>query len=143
MAQPLDRERGVSPISLRKKIQTSMYQNVGIIRNEKGLKGLIQVLDRIRVEELPNMKVSPNRICNYEWVESVKVRNMVLAASVIAKSALYREESRGVHYREDFLESKPDWLVNINARLDNGEIETLKTPVVINKNHPMESQVAG
>lgn len=87
------------------------------------------------------MKVSSNRIFNYEWAESIKVRNMVRAALVITRSALFREESRGVHYREDFPKKDKNWLVNVNAKLEeNGEIKIFKTPLVINKNHSMEPQ---
>jgi fumarate reductase (CoM/CoB) subunit A len=137
---PLVRKKGFSPISIRRKIQKIMYQNVGIMRNEKGLKETIQIFDQIREKELPMIKVPPNRIFNYEWVESIKVRNMLQAAAVIAKCALFREESRGVHYREDFPESREDWLLNVNAKKDNGEIKIFKTPLVINKNYPMVFQ---
>jgi succinate dehydrogenase/fumarate reductase flavoprotein subunit len=43
-----------------------------------------------------------------------------------------------VHYREDFPKKEPVWLVNVNARKENGEIKLFKSPVVINKTYPMD-----
>ena len=137
LAEPLNRGQGMSPISIRKKIQKAMYQNVGIVRNEKGLKETIKLFEEIRQKELPRMGVNPNRIFNYEWVESIKVQNMLRAAFVITHCALFREESRGVHYREDFPQKDKNWFVNINAMSENGEIRIFKTPVVIHKDYPM------
>jgi succinate dehydrogenase/fumarate reductase flavoprotein subunit len=101
LAEPLCRKEGTSPISIRKKVQKLMYQNVGIMRNEKGLKESIKVFEEIEQRELPKMKVSSNRIFNYEWAESIKVRNMVQAALVIAWSALFRRRAAG-SLREDY-----------------------------------------
>jgi succinate dehydrogenase/fumarate reductase flavoprotein subunit len=135
---PLDKKDGVSPIVLRKKIQKLMYQDVGIMRTDDGLKEAIRVFEQMKEEEIPMMRVSSSRVFNYEWVESIKVRNMLEAASVIAKCALYREESRGVHYREDLPEKDRAWLVNVNAKRENGKILLFKTPIVLNKNYPLE-----
>jgi succinate dehydrogenase/fumarate reductase flavoprotein subunit len=140
LAGPLGRKEGISPISIRKKVQKLMYQNVGIMRNEKGLKETIKAFEEIEQKELPKMKVSPHRIFNYEWAESIKVRNMARAALVISRSALFREESRGVHFREDFPKKDKNWLLNVNAKMEKGEIKIFKTPLVINKNHTMEPQ---
>jgi len=116
LAEPLVRKEGTGPISIRKKVQKLMYQNVGIMRNEKGLKESIKVFEEMGQKELPRIKVSSNRIFNYERAESIKVRNMVRAALVIARSALFREESRGVHFREDFPKKDKNWLLNVNAK---------------------------
>ena len=138
LAKPLDRKEGVSPISIRKKIQKIMYRHVGIVRNREGLRETIRILEEIEGKELPAMKVPSSRIFNYEWAESVKVRNMLRAASIIARCALYREESRGVHYREDFPQKDPDWLVNVVAKMEKDEIRISKEPLVINKTYPMD-----
>jgi len=138
LSEPLNRKEGISPISIRKRIQKIMYQNVGIIRDERRLREAIELFDRMREEELPRLEVAPSRIFNYEWVEAMKVRNMLETASVIATCALYRQESRGVHYREDFPKKETVWLVNVNARKENGDIKLFKSPVVINKTYPME-----
>jgi len=48
----------------------------------------------------------------------------LLVARMIARAALLREESRGVHYREDFPEEKEDWLKHIEIRLKDGDVTT-------------------
>jgi succinate dehydrogenase/fumarate reductase flavoprotein subunit len=59
---------------------------------------------------------------------------------VITRSALFREESRGVHYRQDFPKKDKNWLANINAKSEKGEIKIFKTPLVLNKNHPLKPE---
>jgi succinate dehydrogenase / fumarate reductase flavoprotein subunit len=63
---------------------------------------------------------------------------MLETARVIATCALYRQESRGVHYREDFPKKEAAWLVNVNAHKENGEVKLFKSPIVINKIYPMD-----
>ncbi len=140
LSDPLSRQEGVSPISIRKKIQKMMYQNVGIMRNGERLRESKKLFEEIQEREIPKMKLSSSRIFNYEWVESIKVRNMLRAALVVTNCALFREESRGVHYREDFPEKDKAWLVNVNAKRENGEIKIFKTPLVINKNYKMSPE---
>jgi succinate dehydrogenase/fumarate reductase flavoprotein subunit len=137
LSEPLGRPEGVSPISIRKKIQKMMYQNVGIMRIGERLRESKKLLEEIHEKEIPKMKISSNPIFNYEWVESIKVRNMLRAALVVTSCALFREESRGVHYREDFPERDKTWLVNVNAMRENGGIKIFKTPLVINKSYEM------
>jgi fumarate reductase (CoM/CoB) subunit A len=137
LIKPLGRKQGPSPISIRKKIQKLLYQNVGIMRGKEGLGETIQTLEEIRNKEIGGMRVSSPRVFNYEWVESIKIRNMLKAALVIAKCALFREESRGVHYREDFPAMDQNWLANVNAKRENGDVKIFKTPVVVNKNYPV------
>jgi fumarate reductase (CoM/CoB) subunit A len=138
LGKPLGQQEGVSPIVLRKKIQKLMYQNVGIMRNKKGLEETLKILEQIHEKDLPRMRVSSARIFNYEWAESIKMRNMLEAALVITKCALYRQESRGVHYREDFPDKDKSWLVNVNAKKEKDEINIFKTPLVINRDYPMD-----
>jgi succinate dehydrogenase/fumarate reductase flavoprotein subunit len=137
LTKPLGRKEGPSPISIRKKVQRLLYQNVGIMREKEGLGKIIQSLEEIRDDEIGRMRTSSSRVFNYEWLESIKIRNMLQAALVIAKCALFREESRGVHYREDFPETDQNWWVNVNVKRENGDVKIFKTPVVVNKNYPV------
>ena len=49
----------------------------------------------------------------------VQVRNILDIAYLILKSAAYRTESRGGHYRLDYPESNPDWQVHTLVRNHN------------------------
>lgn len=66
------------------KLRIAMSENAGVIRNENGLKSLLQTIDNLNETE-----VCPNEI---------------LVAKMIAQSAFNRKESRGGHYRDDYPE---------------------------------------
>ena len=85
-----------------------MWDYVSIIRNEEGLKKALKKIDEIE-KNLHDVKV--NGIIDLQ--KSFELKNMVVVAKLVTKSALYREESRGAHYREDFPETKDDWRGNI------------------------------
>jgi L-aspartate oxidase len=72
-------------------IQDLMWKEVGIVRTADGLRRAIEHLERI------HPKVAhPHAGREYE------ARNLQIAGSLVARSALAREESRGAHYRTDF-----------------------------------------
>ena len=55
-------------------------------------------------------------------------------AETIAKSALYRAESRGAHYREDHPESDDErWLRHTVAVLEDGEVDISTAPVMVTR----------
>jgi succinate dehydrogenase/fumarate reductase flavoprotein subunit len=65
-------------------------------------------------------------------VRCLELDNLLLTSEAIALSALYREESRGTHYRGDFPErNDADWLCNVlvHQRAD-GTLEPRKSVVV-------------
>ena len=68
-----------------------MWRQVGIMRNGKDLSGAIAFLENMQLPHSSN----PDRH-DYELL------NLHCLASLMARSALAREESRGSHYRSDF-----------------------------------------
>lgn len=71
-----------------------MWYKVGISRNKKSLNEAL--------EELENMeKKNSGQI--FASKEAYELKNMITVSKLIVKSALNREESRGAHYRSDFL----------------------------------------
>jgi len=55
---------------------------------------------------------------------------MVLSAEMRLRSALFRTESRGNHYREDFpRRDDPEWLAWVKIRDVQGEMKLIKVPV--------------
>ncbi|MBI2487514.1 MAG: L-aspartate oxidase [Deltaproteobacteria bacterium] len=79
-----------------------MTEYVGIVRNKKGLKKALRELEKI--------SASVNELSGYY---RLKLQNMIEVSSLIAKSALLREESRGAHIREDFPNEDPRWKAHI------------------------------
>ena len=76
---------------VRQKLQQSMWQKAGLLRDAGGLEsGLAEI--RGLSSEIP-------RECSRALLE---LRNLQTVGELILRSALAREESRGAHYRNDF-----------------------------------------
>ncbi|MFH1756758.1 MAG: FAD-binding protein [Pseudomonadota bacterium] len=101
----------------RKKIKKLMWEEVGIIRHGVGLTRALQeleVLQRCFAQGQPASKVS---LGNY-----FEVRSMLTAAIAVVSSAVFRSESRGAHFREDFPASNPEMAKSIYLKLDQGRM---------------------
>lgn len=83
---------GVSPEEARNRLRDIMWEHVGIIRNEKGLKQAY-----LEVDSLYHSIQRQGDIVNY--YETV---NMLILARIIIQACLWRKESRGGHYRSDY-----------------------------------------
>lgn len=80
--------------ALKSELQNIMWEGVGIIRNEEGLKNANMKLQNLKAKFLRNTKCL--NISEYE------LKNMITVAQIIINAALNRKESRGGHYRSDF-----------------------------------------
>lgn len=80
---------------LKSELQDLMWNNVGIFRNEKTLNFAIEGIEKL--EE----KFGRNDVCLSK--DEYELRNMLITAKLIVLSALRRKESRGAHYRVDYL----------------------------------------
>ncbi|MBW9222781.1 fumarate reductase subunit A [Methanothermococcus sp. SCGC AD-155-C09] len=74
-----------------------MWDNVSIIRNEKGLKNALLEINRLK-KDLKYIKL--NGIIQIQ--KYFEFKNMLTVAEIIIKCALERKESRGAHYRSDY-----------------------------------------
>ena len=72
-------------------IQDLMWKDAGIIRTGSSLSNAIQHL-----EELGPSTTNPQTRRGHE------AQNLLVSGTLVARSALAREESRGAHYRTDF-----------------------------------------
>ncbi|AFY73971.1 L-aspartate oxidase [Synechococcus sp. PCC 7502] len=94
-------------------IQNLTWQAAGICREQTELEvALSQIkLWQLQIQELQ----SPSRL----WIET---RNLADFAYLVIKSALFRTESRGAHYRIDYPETKADW--QVHTVIQNHRIRT-------------------
>jgi succinate dehydrogenase/fumarate reductase flavoprotein subunit len=55
---------------------------------------------------------------------------MVLNAEMMLRASLFRTESRGQHYREDYpRRDDPEWLAWIKIKEEDGKMKAIKEPV--------------
>ena len=69
------------------------WQHCGILRDRQGL--------QYAIDSLAGM---PSRAVTRPALAAIELRNIYQAAGLIARAALWREESRGAHFRTDFPE---------------------------------------
>ncbi|MBP7416453.1 MAG: L-aspartate oxidase, partial [Pyrinomonadaceae bacterium] len=92
----LDLEHGTQiSTAVKKRVKRIMWERVGILRDKESLKRAIKEFDQIATGNL-----------------STSSRNFVTLARLVATSALWREESRGGHFRNDFPEQDDKFKVH-------------------------------
>lgn len=121
----LNRESGENPYLLHEKLVENMQNSVGIVRTEELLSKGITKLEDLKIS-YKNIKASGASQYNPGWHEALALRNLIITAESVAKSALMREESRGAHTRVDFPGEKDDWL-EYNVVISKNEIGEMKT----------------
>ena len=122
---------GKRPNEIKEKLQEIMNKNVGVVRNENGLKSAVKSIKKIISTDLNEMSLSNReRVANYDWIEALEVSFMLRLGQVLAGAAMMRTESRGAHYREDFpKQNDSEWLKNILIRKKNEVLEFEAKPV--------------
>lgn len=83
-------------------VQQLQWDKVGIIRNKEGLTQAADILAAWQ-RLLPPPADRP----------SCELNNLVLTGRLVTEAALFREESRGAHFRSDFPQSSPQWQCHI------------------------------
>ena len=78
------------------------YQNVGVKREEMGLKGVLSVVRQMQ-RELAFMGINDKSpLYNTNLIELIEFGNMIELSETILVSAISRNESRGAHFRVDY-----------------------------------------
>ncbi len=81
--------------AVKKRVKRVMWERVGILRDRESLERAIDEFEQIASSNL-----------------SISSRNFVTLAMLVAKAALWREESRGGHFRTDLPEPRESWRVH-------------------------------
>lgn len=129
----------VSPVEFKKNIWALTRKYLFMIRNAKGLTEALEEIDSIRKKDLPRLQAVDVRRMNIDLKEAIEAVFALDVAEMIARSALFREESRGAQYRDDFPEMDNDkWLCHTLLWKDSntGEMRLSKGPIVMNRFKP-------
>src|SRR5574341_1543729 len=120
-------------------LKNVMFEDVGIYRNEKGIRSAIQKLGELRQRYAQVRVTDTGSIFNTELLNAWELGNMLDIADVIAECALNRQETRGGHSREDFPKRDDgNWLKHTLAWRQDGKVQISYKPVVITKYQPKE-----
>jgi L-aspartate oxidase len=104
-----------SASQIKSELQTTMWDNVGIIRNYVGLENALNSVERLR--KRLELITGINK-------EIIETRNMIDVASLIVKAALTRKESRGTHNMDEYhFKDDEKWLKHIVFKGDKLEIK--------------------
>ena len=123
------------PQTIKNKIKSAMWRNVGLLRSEEGLQGALQEMDQIRRETIPFLFAPSYR----DLREATEAQNMVLVAEMVTRSALMRQESRGAHYRLDHpYRDDRNWLKNIFISERGGRMVLRKEQISLVKVRPLK-----
>lgn len=110
---------------IRQSLRQTMWQKAGIVRNEKSLQEALESIRSGR-EKLIAVTVATSA----DLIKLIKLENMFKVAEMICRAALLRKESRGSHYRTDYLEeNNRDWLKNIVITKNGGQMELTARPL--------------
>lgn len=107
---------------IKDEMRNIMQEKVGIFRNGKDLEEAVEEL-KILLQKTKNITVANKcRLLNPELEEAYKVPMMLKVALCVAKGARDRKESRGAHYREDYLKRDDvNWLNKTLSYWENKE----------------------
>lgn len=132
--QFLERKEGTRPVKVRNILQKLAYENVGIIKNGVGLEEALREIGAIKGDIHKIYCHSKESEFNRELIEAIQVENMLQVLEAMARSSLFRTESRGAHYRKDYTCTDNDnWLKNIIVKQVNGQMQVTVLPVEARK----------
>ncbi len=96
---------------IKDEMRNIMQDKVGIFRNGKDLEEAVEELKELLKKTKDINITNKHRLLNQELEEAYKVPMMLKVALCVAKGARDRTESRGAHYREDYLKRDDEnWL---------------------------------
>lgn len=102
--RPLSRKVG-NVQTLRHGLQEAMWDDVGVMRTQAGMERGIQRVHAIKAELLETGVNADTLAFNLTWHDWLNMASLCDVSEVIAKAGIARENSRGAHFREDFLGS--------------------------------------
>jgi succinate dehydrogenase/fumarate reductase flavoprotein subunit len=123
----LERKSGYKPRWVTQLLQNTMIPYfVSYIKHEARLKAALTTVGFLRDHLVPAMYAGDP----HELKLVRETANMVLTAEMVLKSSLFRTESRGCHYREDFpRRDDPTWLAWTQLKEENGAMKIVKVPI--------------
>ena len=125
---PSKRSRGVDPNLVIEKLRNIMVDSgVHVVKSEKALTAALMQVELIRDKMIPMLMGFTGhdlRLC-------LEAKHKTLSAEMKLKANLFRTESRGMHYREDYpYHNDSEWLCHVGVYKDEeGNVSCKKIDV--------------
>ena len=116
------RKEGTPASSIIGRLKKIMWDNVGIIRDEKKLKQAIHDIRALQ-KEADSITLGSDPLS-----VALEAQEMLKTAEAIALAASERKESRGAHRRSDYPDMDTKWEKNIVVYNENGKVKTKVVP---------------
>ena len=117
-------------LPLRKQLQECMWDEVGVMRTEVGMKRGLAGIAAVSEAVMDVGVDASNLAFNLTWHDWLNMRSLCDISEVITKAGLARENSRGAHFREDFPDpgAMEDSEFTL-ARMDGDTVAVTRAPV--------------
>jgi succinate dehydrogenase/fumarate reductase flavoprotein subunit len=124
---PLERKGGFSPRWVTQLLQNTMMPYfISYIKKADRLQAALTIVEFMQEHLVPKLFARDP----HELHLAHETKNMVLSAEMRLRSALFRTESRGNHYREDYpRRDDPNWLAWVKIKEKQGKMTLIKVPV--------------
>jgi len=118
------REGGTSPSEARERLRAISSKSLGPCRNAGELRSCIEEIGEWKSGTGPLAVKTP-----LDLLHALEMKGLAVTAQAVAAGALTREESRGVHFREDFPEECPGWKKRIRISLEKDTFSAVREDI--------------
>jgi succinate dehydrogenase/fumarate reductase flavoprotein subunit len=127
MLAPAKRPSGYSPRWVTQLLQNTMMPYfISFVQKEDRLQAALTIVMFIKEHLVPMLAAGDP----HELRLALETANMVLSAEMRLRSSIFRTESRGNHYREDYPDRQdPEWLAWTVIEEQQGEMNLKKVPI--------------
>ncbi len=120
----LKRKTGIEPQKIEKALKKTMWNNVGIFKDEKSMLQAKNKVEKL-IKDAGKMKTrSMISERNRDLQDCLEICNMLETAQAVIEAGLIRKESRGAHSRTDYPKMLPEWEKNIAVSKEKGRLVT-------------------
>ncbi len=124
---PVERKGGFSPRWVTQLLQNNMFPYyIMFIKKEDRMGAALTLVEFMRDHLAPKLTAKDP----HELRLALETKNMILNAEMKLRASLFRTESRGCHYREDYpRRDDPNWLAWVLLKEEDGEMTAFKKPI--------------
>jgi succinate dehydrogenase/fumarate reductase flavoprotein subunit len=127
MYAPVERESGFNPRWVTQLLlHTVVPYYILIVQHGKRLQAALTLVEFFRDHYIPKLLAKDS----HELRVAHETKNMVMNAEMMLRASLFRTESRGLHYREDYpRRDDPNWLAWVKLKEARGKMKVWKEPI--------------